>query len=507
MAQLFSRLMTPLLCLLPLTLFGFLYHDEGRKRPTSPMQVQLETPPPSKDSHPLDLTVVGKHYIYGSIAKQSVELIQALKDDLSISFIPMIALMDLDLVSQDVQKVLATPGYKYKGKVLIVEDRITEVMQGGLFERFGLPKTDEKQLRFVYDMCESSRISPKWAEMLNMYDAVLVPDEFLVEVYTESGVIVPIFVLPLGIYMDDFYEVRTLHRATPHPFVFGNFGMISERKDQRLLIRAFAQAFGNNPDVQLFLSGREAFSDYAKKVHNEIQKLGLTNVLYEEGCDERRRYLEKFGKIDCYVNISQGEGFSYQPREAMFFGVPVIVSDNTAHHTICKSGLVRPVPAKHPVPSERPECGHMLQCSVDDVATALLEVYTQYSKNQKSVSSSYRSQDVCRLLGVIGRDTYRWPLYWTSTNSQHGVDVSPTSNLYEIPSRDLQAKARQWAQQYDYKNLRPLYLSILSPKRIILGNENRITPEEVRTTSRALYTKICTIFPKVCRVDTSRVND
>jgi glycosyltransferase involved in cell wall biosynthesis len=497
-----SRIVLAFFCFISLNLFGFLYHDDERERPSSPIQIQPQT----KDSHPLDLTVVGKHCIYGSIAKQSVELIQALKNDLSISFIPMTALMDLHLVSRDVQKILSTPGYRYKGKVLIVEDRITEVMQGGVFERFGLPKTDKKQLRFVYDMCESSRISPKWVEMLNMYDAVLVPDEFIVDVYMESGVTVPIFVLPLGIYMDDFYSVRTPPRTTPHPFVFGNFGIICERKDQLLLVRAFAQAFGNNPNVQLLLSGRAAFTDYAKKVRREIQKLGLTNVLYEEGCDERRQYLEKFGKIDCYVNISQGEGFSYQPREAMFFGVPVIVSDNTAHHTICKSGLVRPVPARHQVPSEMPECGYMLRCSVDDVATALIEGYTQYSKNQENGSSSYRSQNAYRLLGVIGQDPYRWPLYWISTNSQHGMGASPLSHLYAPSSKGLQAKARQWAQQYDYKNLRPTYLSILSPKRVVLGGENRVTPEEVRTTSKALYTKICTVFPNVCRVDTTNKN-
>ena len=503
MAQLFSRIALVFFCLISLNLFAFLYHDDGRKRPASPIQVQPQPPPQSKDSHPFDLTVVGKHYIYGSIAKQSVELIQALKNDLSISFIPMTALLDLHLLPQGIQKILSTPGYRYKGKVLIVEDRITEVLQGGLFERFGLPKTDEKQIRFIYDMCESSHINTKWVEMLNMYDAVLVPDEFLVDVYTESGVTVPIFVLPLGMYMDDFYAVKKPRRSNPHPFVFGNFGIICERKDQLLLVRAFSQAFGNNPRVQLLLSGRGAFSNYAKKVRSEIQKLGLTNVVYEEGCDKRRQYLEKFGKIDCYVNISQGEGFSYQPREAMFFGIPVIVSDNTAHHTICKSGLVRPVPAKHQMPSERPECGYMLQCHVDDVATALLDVYTQYSKNQKSASSGYRSQDASRLLGVIGHDPYRWPLYWTSANAQNGVGPS----LYAAPSKGLQAKARRWAQQYDYKNLRPLYLSILSPKRIVLGNENQITVEEVRTTSKALYTKICHVFPKICRADTTSSNN
>lgn len=504
--QKLSRIVLVFCSLISLNLFGFLYHDDGKKRPSPQIQVQPQILPQPKDSHPFDLTVVGKHYIYGSIAKQSVELIQALKNDLSISFIPMTALLDLHLVSQDVQKVLSTPGYKYKGKVLIVEDRITQIMQGGLFERFGLPKTDEKQIRFVYDMCESSHINTKWVEILNMYDAVLVPDEFLVQVYTESGVTVPIFVLPLGMYMDDFYSVKKPRRPNPRPFVFGNFGMICERKDQLLLIRAFAQAFGNNPDVQLLLSGRGAFSNYAKKVKSEIQKLGLTNVTYEEGCEERRRYLEKFRKIDCYVNTSQGEGFSYQPREAMFFGVPVIISDNTAHHTICKSGLVRSVPAAHQVPSETPECGHMLQCSVDDVATALLEAYSLYSKNHKSASDRYRLQDMRRLLGVIGRDPYKWPLYWTSTNSHYGMAALPSSHLYEDPLKGPQAKARQWAQQYDYKNLLPLYLSILSPKRIVLADENRITPEEVRTTSRALYTKICSVFPKVCRVDTANKN-
>ena len=58
------------------------------------------------------------------------------------------------------------------------------------------------------------------------------------------------------------------------------------------------------------------------------------------------KYIEFISTFDCYVNLSKGEGFSIPPRESLALGIPCIISDNTAHKTICDSGLVLPVTSK-----------------------------------------------------------------------------------------------------------------------------------------------------------------
>lgn len=400
----------------------------------------------SYSSHPFDVTVLGAYNIYGSLSKQSVELIHVLRDDVSLSFIPS-SKSDLNflwLVSKPVQKVLVTPGLQNMGKVLLVEDRHYSIPKEGLFEHYGLPATDQDQIRFVYDMAETSRIGRGQVQGLNLYDAVLVPDSFLEEVFVSSGVTVPVFTLPLGMYMDDFLEAVMPPKPDSRPFTFGSFGWMQERKNQLLLVQAFHKAFGNNPDVRLWISPRGSFEEYEKQVKDEIERLGATNIILERRCDTRKQYIKKFEAIDCYVNISRGEGFSYQPREAMLFGIPVIITDNTAQHTICKSGLVRSVPSTVMTPYIVPEFGYEWQCSIDDVVEALQDVY-------------------------------------------------------ENPSKYGTKEARSWAEHYDFVNLRSLYLSILSPKKVILGTKNEITPTHVETNSLCFYEKLKRVFPHACQ--------
>lgn len=391
-------------------------------------------------SHPYDLTVVGSVNIYGGLGKQSIELIQALENDLSISFIPIGTMTSYDQASPSVQKILRTSGLSTPGKVLIFEEYLFNIPPGGLFEKYGLPAKDDQQLRFIYAMAETSRISKARAQLLNLFDAVLVPDPFLVEAFVKSGVTVPIFVLPLGLFMDDFRDRVVSPRTNPQPFVFGNFGYLEHRKNQVLLIQAFAQAFGNNPNVRLWLVPRGQYQAYRQQVDATIQSLGLTNIVVECRCDSRQKYLQRFQNIDCYVNVSRGEGFSIQPREAMVMGIPVIVSDNTAQHTICQSGYVRGVPSDIAERYVCPEFGHQYLCTVDDVAAAL-------------------------------RDVYAHP------------------NQYRSP------QARTWALQYDFANLRSDYRSILAPKRIVMSSTNKITPRSVYTSSNALMKKMRAIFP------------
>lgn len=405
------------------------------------MHSNLPSKQPTQENAPYDLTIMGAYNIYGSLSKQSVELIHALKDDLRISYIPTSKLEFLHLVSKPVQNILTTSGLVHKGKVLIMEDRFYSIPSGGLFQKFGLPEKDPEQLRYLYDMAETTKISSGWASVINSYDAVLVPDEFLVDVFTSSGVTVPVFTLPLGMYIDDFLEAKMPDRTNAKPFVFATFGWLEPRKNQIKLAQAFAQAFGNNPDVQLWISPREVFGDYEKKLLEELNQLQCPNIIYKKYCATRDMYINKYKSIDCLVNISAGEGFSYQPRESMLLQIPVIVTDNTAQSTICKSGLVRAVPSNILEPYPLPEFGHLSQCSVDDVAQALLDVYQNPKK------------------------------YGTSD-------------------------AKEWAMQYDFGNLKPLYLSIISPKKIIFGDINKITQNSITTNNKDLYRKWKKLFPQ-----------
>ena len=400
----------------------------------------------TSDVPPFDLTVVGPFCFADGVARQPLDLIESLKDVATISFIPTNSFSpeNMALLSPKVQEIFKFNGTVHPGRILIYENILSfppqdRSPQGPYWARYGLPEKDKRQIRYAYSMFESTLVPREWVHILNnTFDALLVPDEFLVPVYQNSGVLIPIFVLPLGRDLEPFLR-EPLKERRGHPFVFANFSSCIPRKNLLTLLRAFSEAFGNDQNVRLYLGWREYVPMLVQQIKDEVRRRGLTNVILDTVAVSDEVYRKRFLGVDCYVNIATGEGFSIPPREAMALGIPTIVTDNTGQHTICKSDLVRVVPSNIAIPplyTFAGDFGNQYQCTVQDVVAALRDVYDHY-------------------------DTY----------------------LSNAP------QARWWASQYQYQRLAPQYMALIKPKKVILGDENKILDDGVMTTSSTLVQK------------------
>jgi glycosyltransferase involved in cell wall biosynthesis len=399
-----------------------------------------------------DLTVVGRVQMADGIGRQAVELIQCLENDLEISFVPLnsFGVSSLGRVGKKTRQFLADSGRTHPGKVLIFEEILKLPPRDGtapqdFWQKYQLPPLDDTQVRVAYSMFESSRIPSEWVGILNQhFDAVIVPDVFLVEVYKNSGVKIPIFVIPLGLDLSSFLE-RPLKAKAGKPMVFANFGTCIARKNQVVLVKAFAQAFGDNPDVQLLLGWKSGYSLYARDVERELANYNLHNVRLEKGGVDRSRYVQRFCNIDCYVSLSKGEGFSIQPREAMALGIPTIVTNSTGQRTICSCDAVRTVPAPLRPPAAYSfftgVFGVYEDCTVADAAEALRDVYNNYEKYLK------------------------------------------TAEL-----------RRNWVASCSYENLRHAYLCMLKPKEIRLGACDKLTKTGIMTSNKKFAEKIARVL-------------
>lgn len=370
------------------------------------------------------------------LGHQSVEIMNTLKDFVRVGYRATSPSLYQD-VPLAVQKIMNTK-YRRLGKVILYEDIIHPFSHTFFQRRFDI--CNPKQLRLAYSMFESSLIPPRWVHNLNTYfDAVVVPDSYLVQTYQHSGVTIPIFVLPLGLNLKPFLE-KPLKQKSHTPFVFANFGTCIERKNHLLLIRSFHQAFGNRPDVQLWINCKYSKDQLFEKLQKEVSALGVSNILLTDKCYNKAEYVENFDKIDCYVSLSEAEGFSIQPREAMSLGIPCIVSNNTAQSTICKSLLVKSVTSEIAIPAYYEQFRDIFGCryevDIESATAALKEVYIHY-ENYLS-----RSQQM-----------------------------------------------REWASTYDYDKLRHLYLSLIKPKKISLGSANLLKEDELITSNSSLYKK------------------
>jgi len=382
-----------------------------------------------------ELTVCGFIDMTDGLGRQSIELIEAFHQDINTSFVATRPNRLAD-VSPSLQKV-ATRKKSRLGKVIIFEDLLWWPKEEKY--RKMVDKAYEDSIRIAYSMFESTKIPTEWVMILNKhFDAVAVPDSFLLDVYKNSGVKVPIFIVPLALNLNPMLE-QPLKKERHSPLVFGNLAACNDRKNQLMLVRAFAKAFGNDPNVRLRINCRGGEQEISSAITREIIKLGLTNVDFTQFALNRAEYLKLFQEIDCYVSISKSEGFSIQPREAMALGIPVIATDNSGQKTICDSGLVRIIDSPYPEISISPwgnAYGHVFNCSQDAVVDALLDVHNSY-------------------------DNY----------------------LQKAPL------ARKWAENYQYENLKSLYRSLIKPKKVILGNEDKISEEGLVTSSKELYEK------------------
>lgn len=400
----------------------------------------LEIKQKKKSERPY-ITIVGPIEMADGIGRQTAELANMFLEDFKVNIISShVIKTDVPKPVINLLKNVSKNRTAKLGKIVIWEESLWSPGAdiGSVFEKI----SKDNEIRIAYSMLESTRIPQEWVMQLNLYyDAVAVPDVFLVDVYKKSGVKIPVFVVPLGIDISGFLN-KPLKKERNPVMLFGNLGSALDRKNQIMLIKAFARVLGNVKDAALYINCRNGTEIVRQEIIDEIASLGCSNIYFTELKLRNDAYLEVFQNLDCYVSLSKGEGFSIQPREAMALGIPVIATNNTGQTTICNSNLVKVIASDILEPAmycgKELSSGYQFNCEIDDVAAALMDMYTNYDQHVK-----------------------RAPL------------------------------ARNWASSYDYSNkeLSKIYRSLVNPKEIIFGTENKIHEDYIMTDSKDLYEK------------------
>lgn len=136
----------------------------------------------------------------------------------------------------------------------------------------------------------------------------------------------------------------------PGPVIF-NVGGLDVRKNLKVLIEAFAQAYPQlDPGTRLVIAGR-AHSGNERlypPLEPVIRGCGLEGRVVLTGGISDDDKLTLYNLADLYVFPSLYEGFGLSPLEAMACGTPVISSDRSSLPEVVGSGglLVEPTPAR-----------------------------------------------------------------------------------------------------------------------------------------------------------------
>jgi glycosyltransferase involved in cell wall biosynthesis len=222
------------------------------------------------------------------------------------------------------------------------------VPEGTPHVRFLTPERKEilpRTHRILYTMMETEIVHPEMIDRMNQnYDEIWTPTQWNAATFQNSGLEVPIQVVPLGVNPRIYAPgpkgvmplgmLRTTGLANtvevPSGFVFLSVFTPSFRKGTLQLLRAFEDAFSDDPEAGLILA----------TTHCDPAKLPMPDptskakVWVVEGRFTERDMANLYRSCDAYVSASLGEGWNLPYLEAAACGLPVIAPRNSSHPEI-----------------------------------------------------------------------------------------------------------------------------------------------------------------------------
>ena len=187
---------------------------------------------------------------------------------------------------------------------------------------------------------ETTKIPKYWVECCNKMDAIIVPCKWNKSVFIDSGVTVPIYVVPHVVDLGNPSKIQEFQvdGVPDDVFKFYSIWQFTERKDPVSLLKAYWHAFSKDDKVALIIKTyRSNYSDSeTKAVVDTIQRIKQSMVMTPEqghapvylvtsmlSYDEVLG-LHKYG--DCFVSFARAEGFGLPMAEAAVLGKPVITT-------------------------------------------------------------------------------------------------------------------------------------------------------------------------------------
>ena len=194
-----------------------------------------------------------------------------------------------------------------------------------------------------YTMLETDKVTPMWAQKCNMMDAIFTPSPFCLSSFMQSGITVPIRIVPLGTDPEKFKPEgeKLLNFPTKYNFLsVGQWLLQGDRKNMVGVIRTFHSIFKDNKDVGLIIKSYHESAGTRDKlaITNSIQSLrneaGLKpgdgpQVYLIHGAMSEENIIKLYRNADCFLMPTAGEAWGMPLLEAATMGIPCITTGGT----------------------------------------------------------------------------------------------------------------------------------------------------------------------------------
>jgi glycosyltransferase involved in cell wall biosynthesis len=243
-----------------------------------------------------------------------------------------------------------------------------------------LYKFGKHQYKIGYTPWESTWIPEKWqAPLKSGIDEMWTTSPWCAEVfkqYTDK----PVFVYEHGIEDDWIPLKRTINPS--RPFRFLHIGEPYARKDAQMVVRAFTETFGKDPNFELVLkcsriNTTRIFDPETGEI-NGSPGVFYPNVKIIESFLSNEQMNGLYDLCDAFVYPSWGEGFGFNPLQAMAKGIPTICTSEWATYKRYITAPLNSQKAASPWPIIHP--GEMYRPDYDQLAYYMKNIFENYEK-------------------------------------------------------------------------------------------------------------------------------
>lgn len=281
---------------------------------------------------------------------------------------------------------------------------------------------DWARYKFLFTMMETRCLHPDYVIRTNCADEVVVPSKWCYDMFKESGVKRPMYVVPLGVDTDIYHPGAEPLEFTKNlkPFIFLSVFGWSLRKGYDVLLKAYLSEFTSDDPVTLLIASRYFGStDESKKqvIRNDVARISSTVA------NPKKPQVVLFGDVlsdvmmprlyaaaKCYVLISRGEGYGLPMAEAGACNLPVICTrysgqtdflDDNNSYLVDVDGFTKADPelAKVSYFYENAEFPKFGDAAVAQTRALMRRVYENKEEAQQKANKLYQR--------IVGE--YTWP--------------------------------------------------------------------------------------------------
>jgi glycosyltransferase involved in cell wall biosynthesis len=260
---------------------------------------------------------------------------------------------------------------------------------------------EKNSYKIAYSAWESTDLTKLAKSIMTQADEIWGTSPWVKNVFQHIFPDKPTFMYKHGI--DERFK-PTRRKGKNTPFTFFHIGEPSSRKDAQMLTESFLELFGSDPNYRLVMKASKINTVKVEEPltgHRISPSSYYNNIITINNFLTNEQIIGLYNLCDVFVYPTWGEGFGFQPLEALAMGTPVISTVEWADYKKYVPYQIDSILS--PNPWTKIHQGFMLKPSKESLKEQMLlsvktydEVVKETFKNSFKIHEEYNWEEVTK---------------------------------------------------------------------------------------------------------------